>query len=72
MFPVSTSGENKRKVGRPRVDPPADRVIEMRESGHSWRAIARKLDYAVTTVRRAYHVAKNGLDPYQNSGRDDS
>lgn len=56
------------KVGRPNVEVPTDRVVELRDAGHSWRAIAKALGQAVTTIRRAYHQRKSGHDPYQNSG----
>jgi len=65
---MTMPSDNAGKVGRPNVDVPTDRVIEMRDAGQSWRAIARTLDRAPTTIRRAYNVAKCGRDPYQNSG----
>jgi DNA invertase Pin-like site-specific DNA recombinase len=56
------------KVGRPRVEVPASRIVQMRDSGQSFRTIANALRMAVTTVHRAYHTAKDGPTPYQNSG----
>jgi DNA invertase Pin-like site-specific DNA recombinase len=42
-----------RKLGRPRVKVDELRVKALRDSGASWRAIARQLDLTLGTVRRA-------------------
>ena len=61
------SDDNTGKVGRPHVDIPTERVIEMRDAGYSWRAIARTLDQAVTMIAGPTVMAKSGLDLCQNS-----
>jgi DNA invertase Pin-like site-specific DNA recombinase len=43
-----------RAIGRPRAVFRADLIKHLRESGLSWREIARKLGVSSTTVRRAY------------------
>jgi DNA invertase Pin-like site-specific DNA recombinase len=40
--------------GRPFADVDPAEVVRLRDSGMSWRAIARKLNSSVRTVRRAY------------------
>jgi DNA invertase Pin-like site-specific DNA recombinase len=65
---MKNPGECSRKIGRPRVEVPTGRVLELRDAGQSWRAIGRTLRLAVTTIRRAYQAATNGPTPYQNSG----
>ena len=42
-----------KKLGRPRVKVDESRVKALRDSGASWRAIARQLDSTLGTVRRA-------------------
>jgi len=57
----------RQKVGRPKVDVPARRVLEMRAAGESWRSIGRTLRMAVTTIRRAWRRATNAPTACQNS-----
>jgi DNA invertase Pin-like site-specific DNA recombinase len=42
-----------KKLGRPRVTVDESRVKALRDSGASWRAIARQMDLTLGTVRRA-------------------
>jgi len=44
-------------VGRPKVVVDGERVVELRDSGCSWRQAARTLGAKVGTVRRAYKAA---------------
>jgi IS30 family transposase len=43
----------ERSSGRPRVKVDEFRVLALRDSGASWRAIARQLNLTLGTVRRA-------------------
>jgi hypothetical protein len=40
--------------GRPRLPMNADAITQLRDAGHSWRAIARQVGVGCATVRRAY------------------
>jgi hypothetical protein len=67
---MTTPKKNEGNVGRPRVEVPADRSVALRDAGRPWRAIAKALGLAVTTVHRAYHATKGRSTPSQNSGKD--
>lgn len=41
------------RLGRPRKDPDAARIAELRAQGLSWRAVARELNLSTRSVRRA-------------------
>lgn len=45
-------------MGRPRVIFRRDRAIEMRNSGMSWREIAKELGVGATTVRRVFESSR--------------
>jgi DNA invertase Pin-like site-specific DNA recombinase len=49
-------------IGRPKVICRRDRVVELRESGCSWRRISNELGIGKTTARRIYHDATHGSD----------
>lgn len=58
---MSTGISSPAKVGRPRVEVPVSRILELRAAGQSWRKIARSLGFAVTTIRRAHRAGKERI-----------
>jgi DNA invertase Pin-like site-specific DNA recombinase len=56
-----------RRLGRPRVDIDEAEVLAMRNSGASWRAIAKKLGVGLATVHRiAQPRSKNACADFSN------
>ena len=59
-----------KRIGRPRVIIAGDLVVRLRDAGHSWAEIARKLKAGAGTVRRAFWAAKDKTQPCQNPCRE--
>jgi hypothetical protein len=55
-----------RAVGRPRVVIDVGQLVELRDSGLSWRETARRLRATVGTARRAYKAATEGRQVCKN------
>ena len=58
-----------RGIGRPKVVCRRDRIVEMRDSGYSWRRISRETGVGKTTARRICHdatVRTNAIPAVQN------
>jgi len=56
-----------KKLGRPRASVDGSQVTSLRDSGASWRAIAKKLGVSIGTARRAsQRLAKNVCGEFLN------
>lgn len=59
LYRAKTQGTKSGKpIGRPRILIANDRVVELRTTGLSWRAIAQGTGASVASVRRAYDSAE--------------
>ena len=45
-----------KRIGRPRAMIDKSLIVQLRQEGYSWRAIARQLDIGTGTARRAFHT----------------
>jgi hypothetical protein len=54
----------KRAVGRPRVDIPIERLLQLRASGLSFRQISDFMGLAYSTLRRAYWASQIANSPF--------